>query len=78
MTPAFLQTCFSFFLFSIFSICVFQIEIHQVMSLKDVYNPDNLKLIDMRRVGAYTHGWIIFTVVKAVNSWVNNTSPNYG
>lgn len=54
------------------------IEIHQVMSLKDVYNPDNLKLIDMRRVGAYTHGWIIFTVVKAVNSWVNNTSPNYG
>lgn len=54
------------------------IEIHQVTSLKDVYNPDNLKLIDMRRVSAYSHGWITFTVLKAVISWVNSTSPNYG
>ncbi|CAI9723379.1 morphogenetic 2-like [Octopus vulgaris] len=54
------------------------IQIYQVLSLKNIDAPSSLKLIDVRRLSAYSHGWVTFTVMSALLSWMNNTSPNYG
>ncbi|GAB1598917.1 bone morphogenetic protein 7 [Argonauta hians] len=54
------------------------IQIYQVLSLKNIDAPSSLRLVDVRRVSAYQHGWITFTVVSALLSWMNNTSHNYG
>jgi len=49
-----------------------------------VIDPENmnsingLRLLDAKRTSAHMHGWFVFTVLRAVQAWINGTEPNYG
>ncbi|KAK6171140.1 hypothetical protein SNE40_019394 [Patella caerulea] len=52
--------------------------IYQVLDIKNINDKAGLRLLDKRLTTAHGHGWQVFQVSKAVDSWRNKTEPNYG
>ncbi|GFS01424.1 bone morphogenetic protein 7-like [Elysia marginata] len=57
---------------------VLMVKVYQVLDIRDMKEPKNLRLLDARRVSAHAHGWNVFNVTSAVLAWHYRRANNFG